>query len=37
MIVPGSSSQLLAAALAEETGRPLATPTYDRFPDGEGL
>ncbi|EMA66866.1 ribose-phosphate pyrophosphokinase [Halorubrum aidingense JCM 13560] len=37
MIVPGSSSQLLAAALAEETGRALATPTYDRFPDGEGL
>ncbi|MGQ3329655.1 ribose-phosphate diphosphokinase [Halorubrum sp. FL23] len=37
MIVPGSSSQQLAAALAEETGRPLATPTYDRFPDGEGL
>jgi len=37
MIVPGSSSQLLSAALAEETGRPLATPTYDRFPDGEGL
>ena len=37
MIVPGSSSQQLAAALAEETGRALATPTYDRFPDGEGL
>ena len=37
MIVPGSSSQLLAAALAEETGDPLATPTYDRFPDGESL
>jgi ribose-phosphate pyrophosphokinase len=37
MIVPGSSSQLLAAALAEETGRALATPTYDRFPDGETL
>jgi len=37
MIVPGSSSQLLAAALAEETGKPLATPTYDRFPDGETL
>ncbi|MFW6317040.1 MAG: ribose-phosphate diphosphokinase [Halorubrum sp.] len=37
MIVPGSSSQLLAAALADETGRPLATPTYDRFPDGEAL
>ncbi len=37
MIVPGSSSQLLAAALADETGRPLATPTYDRFPDDETL
>lgn len=37
MIVPGSNSQLLAATLAEETGRPLATPTYDRFPDGERL
>jgi len=37
MIVPGSSSQQLAAALAEETGRPLATATYDRFPDGERL
>jgi len=37
MIVPGSSSQQLAAALAEETGRPLAIPTYDRFPDGETL
>jgi len=37
MIVPGSSSQLLAAALAEETGRPSATPTYDRFADGETL
>ncbi|WP_256402500.1 ribose-phosphate diphosphokinase [Halorubrum salinum] len=37
MIVPGSSSQILAAALAEETGNPLATPTYDRFPDGESL
>ena len=37
MIVPGSSSQQLAAALAAETDRALATPTYDRFPDGEGL
>ena len=37
MIVSGSSSQALAAALADETGRPLATATYDRFPDGEGL
>ena len=37
MIVPGSSSQLLAAALAEEMGQPSATPTYDCFPDGETL
>ncbi len=37
MIVPGSSSQLLAAALADETDRRLATATYDRFPDGETL
>ncbi|MFC6753443.1 ribose-phosphate diphosphokinase, partial [Halorubrum tibetense] len=37
MIVPGSSSQLLAAALADDTGRPLATATYDRFPDGETI
>jgi len=37
MIVPGSTSQALAAALAAATGRPLATPTYDRFPDGEQL
>lgn len=37
MIVPGSSSQALSAALAAETGLPLATPTYDRFPDGETL
>jgi len=37
MIVPGSNSQLVAAALAEETGRPSAIPTYDRFPDGETL
>ncbi|WP_435063568.1 ribose-phosphate diphosphokinase [Halobaculum sp. EA56] len=35
MIVPGSASQALAAALAEETGRPLATPEFDRFADGE--
>jgi ribose-phosphate pyrophosphokinase len=35
MIVPGSTSQSLAAALAAETGRSLATPTFDRFPDGE--
>ncbi len=37
MIVSGSNSQLLAAALADETGRELATATYDRFPDGEQL
>ena len=37
MIVPGSSSQQLAAALADATGRELATATYDRFPDGEQL
>ncbi|MEZ3116100.1 ribose-phosphate diphosphokinase [Halobaculum sp. MBLA0147] len=35
MLVPGSTSQSLAATLAAETGRPLATPTFDRFPDGE--
>jgi ribose-phosphate pyrophosphokinase len=35
MLVPGSTSQSLVAALAAETGRPLATPTFDRFPDGE--
>lgn len=35
MILPGSHSQALAARLAEATGQPLATVTYDRFPDGE--
>ena len=35
MLVPGSASQSLAAALAAETGRPLATPEYRWFPDGE--
>ncbi|MFC7097503.1 ribose-phosphate diphosphokinase [Halobaculum marinum] len=35
MIVPGSASQALAAALADETGRSLATPEYHWFPDGE--
>lgn len=35
MFVPGSTSQSLAAALADETGRPLATPEYRWFPDGE--
>jgi ribose-phosphate pyrophosphokinase len=35
MIVPGSASQALGAALAAETGRPLAAVDYQRFPDGE--
>ncbi|WP_313693291.1 ribose-phosphate diphosphokinase [Halorarum halobium] len=35
MLVPGSASQSLAAALAAETGRSLATPEYRVFPDGE--
>ena len=35
MIVPGSASQSLAAALAAETGRALATPEYRWFADGE--
>jgi len=37
MIVPGSASQALGAALAAETGRPLASVTYERFPDGERM
>ncbi|RLM56583.1 ribose-phosphate diphosphokinase [Halobellus sp. Atlit-31R] len=37
MIVPGASSQALAAALAAELGEPLAAVEYDRFPDGETL
>lgn len=37
MIVSGSASQSLAAAVATETGRELAPVTYDRFPDGELL
>ncbi|WP_280535832.1 ribose-phosphate diphosphokinase [Halopenitus sp. POP-27] len=37
MIVPTSGTQTLAAALAEETGSPLATPTFERFADGERL
>ena len=37
MIVPASSSQSLAAALAAETGEPLASVAYDAFPDGELL
>ncbi|MFD1598670.1 ribose-phosphate diphosphokinase [Halobellus rarus] len=35
MIVPGASSQALAAALASELGEPLSAVEYDRFPDGE--
>jgi ribose-phosphate pyrophosphokinase len=37
VIVPGSTSQALAAALAAATDRPLADAAYDRFPDGEQL
>lgn len=37
MIVSGSASQSLAAALAAEAGSGLAPVTYDRFPDGELL
>jgi ribose-phosphate pyrophosphokinase len=37
MIVPGSHSQALAAALSAETGRPLADVRFDRFPDGERM
>jgi ribose-phosphate pyrophosphokinase len=37
MIVSGSASQSLAASLAAETGRPLATVETERFPDGELL
>jgi ribose-phosphate pyrophosphokinase len=37
MIVSGSTSQALAAALAESTGETLAGVDYQRFPDGEGL
>ncbi|WP_255169432.1 ribose-phosphate diphosphokinase [Natrononativus amylolyticus] len=35
MIVSGSASQTLAAALARELEEPLAEVVYDRFPDGE--
>jgi ribose-phosphate pyrophosphokinase len=35
MIVPGSTSQSLAASLAAETGRSLSTPSVERFADGE--
>ncbi|SEW26823.1 ribose-phosphate diphosphokinase [Natrinema salifodinae] len=37
MIVSGSASQALAAALARELEEPLAAVDYDRFPDGELL
>jgi len=37
MIVSGSTSQALAAALARELDEPLAAVEYDRFPDGELL
>ncbi|MDZ7702306.1 MAG: ribose-phosphate diphosphokinase [Halobacteriales archaeon] len=37
MIVSGSAVQSLAAELAAETGRPLATVEAERFPDGELL
>ncbi|WP_265109353.1 ribose-phosphate diphosphokinase [Halosolutus halophilus] len=37
MIVSGSTSQGLAAALARELEEPLAAVEYDRFPDGELL
>ena len=36
-IIPGSSSQALAAAVAEELGATLTVPTYRRFSDGETL
>ena len=35
MIVSGSTSQSLAAALARELDEPLAPVEFDRFPDGE--
>ncbi|MFC7204859.1 ribose-phosphate diphosphokinase [Haloferax namakaokahaiae] len=37
MLVPGASSQALAAALASELGESLSAVEYDRFPDGETL
>jgi ribose-phosphate pyrophosphokinase len=37
MLLSGSSSQALAAALAAETGDELGRVTYDSFPDGEQL
>ncbi len=35
MILPGSATQALAAALAAETGRELAGVSFERFADGE--
>ena len=37
MIVPGSGSQALAAALAATIDDTLTVPEFDRFPDGETL
>ncbi len=37
MIVPGSTSQSLAASLAERIGKPLTPASYERFPDGEQI
>ncbi|ELZ06572.1 ribose-phosphate diphosphokinase [Natrialba aegyptia] len=37
MIISGSASQALAAALARELEEPLVTTEYNRFPDGELL
>ncbi|MFC7200939.1 ribose-phosphate diphosphokinase [Halospeciosus flavus] len=37
MIVSGSTSQQLAAALAAELGEDLARVEYERFPDGEQM
>jgi len=37
MLLSGSSSQALAAALAAETGERLGRVAYDSFPDGEQL
>ncbi len=36
-IIPGSSSQALAAAVADELEATLTVPTYSRFSDGETL
>ena len=37
MIVSGSATQTLAAALADATGESLAGVEFERFPDGEGI